>query len=85
MDGKRVGSLHLNDTIQTPIEPGRHTLQVHNGRTSSGARSGLPLEQVSAVGTVSYYHHGSAITRPRRLRSPLESPYGTTSAGYPAP
>lgn len=35
LDGKRVGSLELNDTIETPVEPGRHTLQVRNGRNSS--------------------------------------------------
>ena len=35
VDGKRVGSLEMNDTIEIPIEPGRHTLQVRNGRNSS--------------------------------------------------
>jgi hypothetical protein len=35
VDGKRVGSLEMNDTIETPVEPGRHTLQVRNGRNSS--------------------------------------------------
>jgi hypothetical protein len=35
VDGKRVGSLKMNDTIETPVEPGRHTLQVRNGRNSS--------------------------------------------------
>ena len=35
VDGKRVGSVEMNDTIETPIEPGRHTLQVRNGRNSS--------------------------------------------------
>jgi hypothetical protein len=35
LDGKRVGSLELNDTFETPVEPGRHTLQVRNGRNSS--------------------------------------------------
>ena len=39
VDGKRVGSLELNDTIQTPVEPGRHTLQVFNGRNSSGTQN----------------------------------------------
>jgi len=37
VDGKRVGSLELNDTIETPVEPGRHTLQVRSGRNSSRA------------------------------------------------
>ena len=35
VDGERVGSLELNDTIEMPVEPGRHTLQVRNGRNSS--------------------------------------------------
>jgi len=25
----------MNDTIETPVEPGRHTLQVRNGQNSS--------------------------------------------------
>jgi hypothetical protein len=35
LDGERVGSLALNDPIEIPVEPGRHTLQVRNGRNSS--------------------------------------------------
>jgi hypothetical protein len=35
VDGKRVGSLEMNDTIEIPIEPGHHTVQVRNGRNSS--------------------------------------------------
>ena len=35
VDGKPVGSVEMNDTIETPVEPGRHTLQVRNGRNSS--------------------------------------------------
>jgi hypothetical protein len=35
LDGERVGSLELNNTFETPVEPGRHTLQVRNGRNSS--------------------------------------------------
>ena len=35
VDGKRVGSVEMNDTLETPVEPGRHTLQVRNGRNSS--------------------------------------------------
>ena len=27
VDGQRAGSLEMNDTIEIPIEPGRHTLQ----------------------------------------------------------
>ncbi len=39
VDGKRVGSLELNDTLETPVEPGRHTLQVRNGRNSSRTKT----------------------------------------------
>jgi hypothetical protein len=39
VDGERVGSLELNDTIEIPVEPGHHTLQVRNGRNSSRAQS----------------------------------------------
>jgi hypothetical protein len=35
VDGERVGSLEMNDTIEIPIEPGHHTLQVRNGRNLS--------------------------------------------------
>jgi hypothetical protein len=35
VDGKRAGSVELNETIDIPVEPGRHTLQVRNGRNSS--------------------------------------------------
>ena len=35
VDGQRAGALEMNDTIEIPIEPGRHTLQVRNGRKSS--------------------------------------------------
>ena len=35
VDGKRAGSVELHSTFETPVEPGRHTLQVRNGRNSS--------------------------------------------------
>ena len=38
VDGERVGSVEMNDTIEIPIEPGRHALQVRSGRKSSGSR-----------------------------------------------
>jgi hypothetical protein len=39
LDGERVGSVELNDTFEAPIEPGRHTLQVRDGRNSSRAET----------------------------------------------
>ena len=35
VDGARVGSVELNDTIEIPVEPGRHILQIRSGRNSS--------------------------------------------------
>ncbi len=35
VDGERVGSVEMNDTIEMPVEPGRHSLQVRDGRMSS--------------------------------------------------
>ena len=37
LDEERVGSLELNDPIEIPVEPGRHTLQVRPDR-ETGAR-----------------------------------------------
>jgi hypothetical protein len=39
LDGERVGSLELNDPIETPIEPGLHTLHVRSGRNSSRTKT----------------------------------------------
>ena len=35
IDGVRVGSVEMNATMEVPVEPGRHTLQVRNGQESS--------------------------------------------------
>jgi hypothetical protein len=35
VDGKRVGSVELHGTFETPVEPGHHTLQVRHGRNLS--------------------------------------------------
>jgi hypothetical protein len=39
LDGERVGSVEMNETYERPIEPGRHTLQVRNGRNSSRTKT----------------------------------------------
>jgi hypothetical protein len=39
VDRKPAGSLELNETIDIPVEPGRHTLQVRNGRNSSRTKT----------------------------------------------
>jgi len=35
VDGTRVGSIELHDTTEIPVEAGRHTVQIRNGRNSS--------------------------------------------------
>jgi hypothetical protein len=39
LDGERAGSVEMNDTYETPAEPGHHTLQVRNGRNSSRTKT----------------------------------------------
>ena len=39
VDGERAGSVEVNETIDIPVEPGRHTLQVRNGRNSSRTKT----------------------------------------------
>lgn len=39
VDGQRVGSVTMNSTLQVPVEPGRHTVQVRHGRNSSRAQT----------------------------------------------
>jgi hypothetical protein len=35
VDGSTVGSIDWHQTIEVPLEPGSHTLQIRNGRYSS--------------------------------------------------
>jgi hypothetical protein len=35
VDGQHAGSVEMNATIEIPLEPGRHTLQIRSGRNSS--------------------------------------------------
>lgn len=35
VDGQSAGSVEMNDTIELPVQPGRHTVQVRDGRNSS--------------------------------------------------
>lgn len=39
VDGARVGSVDMNHTIEIPVKPGRHTLQVRNGRNLSSIQT----------------------------------------------
>jgi hypothetical protein len=35
VDGKIVGSLEYHETVETPLEPGRHNIRIQKGRYSS--------------------------------------------------
>jgi hypothetical protein len=39
LDGELVGSVEMNDTMEMPVEPGRHTLYVRNGRNTSRTKT----------------------------------------------
>jgi hypothetical protein len=39
VDGERAGSVDMNDTLELPVEAGRHTVQVRDGRKSSSAEA----------------------------------------------
>jgi hypothetical protein len=39
VDGKRAGSVELNETIDIPVEAGRHTLRIRSGRNSSRTKT----------------------------------------------
>ena len=39
LDGHRVGSVAMNDTFETAVPPGNHTLQLRDGRKSSRVES----------------------------------------------
>jgi hypothetical protein len=39
LDGKDVGSIERNSTIELPVESGQHTLQVKEGRFTSPERT----------------------------------------------
>lgn len=39
IDGERIGSVAMNDAIEVPLEPRRHTVQVRDGRKSSRAET----------------------------------------------
>ena len=39
IDGERVESVDMNGTVEKPVAPGRHTLQIRDGRKSSSAET----------------------------------------------
>ncbi len=39
VDGEQGGSVEMNGTIEIPLRPGRHTVQVRDGRKSSSTQT----------------------------------------------
>jgi hypothetical protein len=64
LDGLPAGSIDRNQTVELPVEPGLHTLQVRSGRYSSHAQS---FE--AADGTNIRFHCNGAILWPQYLAS----------------
>ena len=64
VDGRRIGSIELDDSLETPVEPGRHTLQVRRGRYSS-----LQLTFDVADGEVANFRCHGAMMWPRWVAS----------------
>lgn len=57
LDAERVGELEMNDTFETPVEPGSHTLEIREGRYSSRE---LPF-QVTDGQLISFNSQGKRI------------------------
>ena len=57
VDGQTVGSIKPHDTVETPLEPGRHTLRIRAGRYSSRDRS----FEVAQGTVASFRCHGAMI------------------------
>ncbi|MCW2755902.1 MAG: hypothetical protein JWQ32_3313 [Marmoricola sp.] len=53
VDGHPAGSVGMNATIDIPVEPGHHTLQIHSGRNSSRPQTfeAIDSETVAFRGT----------------------------------
>jgi hypothetical protein len=64
VDGKSAGPVKYGETVETPIEPGRHTLRLRAGRYSSREYS----FDAADGGTVSFRCHG-AMVWPRYVAS----------------
>ena len=100
VDGKRVGSIESDgDTIETPVAPGRHTLQVREGRYSSRELSFQVTHQLPVPRTQDYADLSHVIRRaevgaqapsgvagaPRIERFLSHSNLGAEAAGRPLP
>jgi hypothetical protein len=57
VDGKTVGSIKNHETVETPLEPGRHILRIRAGRYSSRDHSFDLAEE----GVANFRCHGAII------------------------
>jgi hypothetical protein len=57
VDGSSVGSIEWHQTVDVPVDPGRHTLQITAGRYSSRAQ---PFE-VADGESVKFRCHGAMV------------------------
>ena len=57
VDGNSVGSLERHETVETPLEPGHHTLRIRAGRYSSRDHS----FEVADDEVVNFRCHGAMI------------------------
>lgn len=64
LDSRSVGSITRHQTVETPLEPGHHTVQIRNGRYSSHERS----FDIADGEVVSFRTHG-AMVWPRYVAS----------------
>jgi len=64
VDGKSAGPVKYGETVETPLEPGRHTLRIRAGRYSSREYS----FDAADGGIVSFRCHG-AMVWPRYVAS----------------
>lgn len=37
VDGRQAGSVRMHETLEVPVEPGAHTIQLRSGRNSSSS------------------------------------------------
>ena len=57
IDGSGVGSINWHDTVEVPVEPGRHTIRLRRGRYSSQDHA----FEVSDGEIVTFQVHGAMV------------------------
>ena len=49
VDGKGAGTVEKHGTFETPVEPGRHTLQIRNGRRNSSRTASFDADEDQVI------------------------------------